>query len=84
VVHREPRFTTETDPPVTDERRAVPVRSPMSSEPPVTATVGPVLSAAWRIEMRHAPTGPCAAPTNVPRVDEIGGTSVPTTRRSTV
>ena len=33
--------------------------------------------------MRHAPTGPCEAPTNVPRVDEIGGTSVPTTRRST-
>ena len=33
--------------------------------------------------MRHAPTGPLRAPTNVPRVDEIGGTSVPTTRRST-
>jgi hypothetical protein len=42
-----------------------------------------VLSAWWRIEMRHAPTGPCDAPTNVPRVDEIGGTSVPTTRKST-
>ena len=50
----------------------------------MTATVGPVRSASCRIEMRHAPTGPCDAPTNVPRVDEIGGTSVPTTRRSTV
>ena len=76
-------FVTETNPPVTDERSAVPVRRPIRSEPPVTATVGPVLSASWRIEMRHAPTGPCDAPTNVPRVDEIGGTSVPTTRRST-
>ena len=78
-----PVFVTETEPPTTDERSAVPVRSAISSEPPVIATVGPVWSASWRIWIRHAPTGPCEAPTNVPRVDEIGGTSVPTTRRST-